>query len=185
MKNFKLLFIGFMLLATSTMYSQSNYGPIEWDIIGLGFAVPGDDGISGGLTLRTEPRYNLNDQVSISLRFQLAVLGSAVDTSSVDIDALTNLSVFGDYYFNNNENKRAFAGLGIGTFSGAGLEVDSNTSIPTEVDTNRSLGVTPRVGFELGILRITTDYSYTFSSNVPNYLGLNLGLTIGGRYRGS
>ena len=169
-------------LTASASFSQ-DYGPIEWDIIGLGIASPSGDDVSAGISISTEPRYNINDKISIGLRGEFAVFSSASG-----LDSLTSFSVgtssswalMGDYYLKNDFNKRAFAGMGLGLFNGA----DITTTIGTEtavLSGESSIGLIPRIGFELGVLRLTAEYNYAFKSEVSNYLAIKVSLNIGGR----
>ena len=85
----------------------------------------------------------------------------------------------GNYYLSNNANKRAFTGLAIGSFSGA-----STTVAGTEIDGGSGLGIVPRIGYELGLLRLTAEYNLAFEESVSNYFGIRLGFNVGGRYKG-
>jgi len=168
----------------STATSQS-YGPIEWDIIGLGYAIPTGVGASGGFSFYTEPRYNINDKFSIGLRFEGALLGGAEDNDNFDVGISSTTSLTPDYYFMNNENKRGFAGLGIGLATGASFTVTNPDGTETEGDVGFTLGLTPRVGIELGLIRLAVSYNLALDDAVTNYLGINLGFNVGGRYKGS
>ena len=91
--------------------------------------------------------------------------------------------MLGDYYFSNKGNKRAFAGLGIGRHAGLEATVEGEEEIEDEDirDFGSYFGITPRIGYELGVLRISGEYNFTLDQAVPNVLGIHLGLTIGGR----
>lgn len=172
-------FLVFIFISTSAK-SQS-YKPFEWDIIRLGVVFPTGDGTSTGGSIGTEPRYNINDNFSASLRLEAAIFGSEDD--AFDLGTSGSWTLFGDYYFQNNKNKRAFAGLGIGFFSGADLTVETNGNTSTVAEGGNGVGLVPRVGYELGFLRISAEYDLAFSSDISNYIGVNLGFTILGRAR--
>ena len=97
MRHFFLAALLSCTLATSVQAQATNYGAFEWDIVRLGYAIPGGvDGVTGGLLLGTEPRYNINDQISASLRIEIAVYGSDLEGDNVDIGAACSYSLFGD-----------------------------------------------------------------------------------------
>ena len=160
-----------------------SYGPIEWDVVRLGYVLPSGDGVSGGLAFGSELRYNVNDQISAGLRAEFALFGSG-DVEGVDVGAAGSYALIGDYYFSAESNKRPFAGLGIGTFSSGSVTVTNPDGSETEVDGGSSIGVIPRVGYELGLLRLSAEYNLLFDEGTSNYIGIHLGLTIGGRYKG-
>jgi len=164
----------------SNAASGQSYGPFEWDVLGFSFVMPSGEKVSTGLGFYTEPRYNISDDLSLSLRFDLAVFGSDLEEGA-DVGASTSMAVFGDYYFSNNKNKRGFAGLGAGTFGGGSLEVDSGGSTTSE-EGGFGFGIVPRVGYELGFIRLALEYNLAFAEKVPNYLALKLGFNFGGRY---
>lgn len=180
MKNFTRLATALLLCISTFTYGQNNYGIIEWDILGIGMVIPSGDGVTGGISLHSEPRFNIKDNFSIGARYQVAILGTDIDDDNAEVSAAIGLAAFGDYYLNAVSNRRSFIGLGIGVFSGGTFD----TSSGGDVESGSSLGVIPRLGYELGLIRLTGEYNWTLDNDVPNYLGINLGLTIGGRYRG-
>jgi len=171
------------LFAINLSAQADNYGPIEWDIIGFSYVLPSGDNVSGGIGIYSEPRFNLKDNISIGLRYDLAIFGSA-DEFGGDIGTSASYALMGDYYFGTNSNKRAFAGLGIGRFGGASITVVNPDGTESEADGGNSIGLIPRVGYELGFLRFALEYNYAFDGEVPNYLGLKVGFNVGGRYKG-
>ena len=62
------------------------------------------------LSLGFEPRLNVSDKFSLSVRLEdrITYLEDPYDAS---------FELFGDYYFNNNKNRRGFVGLGGGIIS--------------------------------------------------------------------
>ncbi len=177
----KLFFFTFLLFVSivNTATTQS-YKPFEWDIVRLGVVFPTGDGTSTGGSFGTEPRYNINDNISTSLRLEFAFFGN--ETELVDFGASGSFTLFGDYYFQNNRNKRAFAGIGIGTFSGADVSVTTGNQTTTS-EAGSGVGIVPRIGYELGLLRINAEYNAIFTEDISSYIGINLGFTILGRYK--
>lgn len=162
----------------------ANYKFLEWDVIGLSYVLPASDGVKGGIGMYSEPRFNVKDNISIGLRYDIAIFGTDIEDESADLGATASFALMGDYYFKSTTNKRAFAGVGIGSFAGGTFKVDLPDGTSQETDGGSSLGIIPRVGYELGLLRLQLEYNYTFKEEVPKYLALKFGLNIGGRYKG-
>jgi len=174
MKN--LLFCAICMCAFAFSSNAQSYKSFEWDIVKFGYVIPGGDGASGGLSLGSEPRYNVNDQFSVGLRWEIALFGS--DSDLVDVGASGSFALMGDYYISNNGNNRFFAGLGLGSFSSASITVSGMN----EIGGSSSIGVIPRIGYELGHLRIAAEYNLPFGENADGYLGINLAATLWGGY---
>lgn len=168
-----------VLCISSTVQAQ-DYGPIEWDIVRFGYVIPSGEGTGAGIALGSEVRYNVNNNISAGLRAEFALFGSG-DDDSVEVGTARSYSLIGDYYFQTESNKRAFAGFGIGSFGGVTATITDAAGNETEVDGDGSIGIIPRVGYELGFLRLTGEYNLLFSEGASNYLGIHLAFTIGGR----
>lgn len=176
----------FFLLVTffSLTTKAQDYGTFEWDIVRVGAIYPSDKAIfTRGVSVSTEPRFNISNNFSAGLRLAVDVYGSSPAENIVDVGVSTSLYVLGDYYFSNKGNKRAFVGLGIGKHAGLEVTVEEDGEIIEENtrDFGTYAGITPRIGYELGILRISGEYNFTLDKAVPDVLGIHLGLTIGGR----
>ncbi len=168
------------LLTLSFSLQAQDYGPIEWDVLRLGYVIPSGDGVGAGIAIGSEVRYNISNTLSAGLRAEFALFGSG-DLEGADIGAVGSYSLIGDYYFQTESNKRAFAGFGIGTFGGASVTVDDGMGGEIEASGDGSIGIIPRLGYELGFLRITGEYNLLFAEGSSNYIGIQLGFTIGGR----
>lgn len=177
----KLLLSVVTLLTLSFSLQAQDYGPIEWDVVRFGYVIPSGDGATGGISLGSEVRYNVNNNISAGLRAEFALFGSELEGDGVDVGAVGSYALIGDYYFQTESNTRAFAGFGIGTFGGASVTVTDASGMETEISGDGSIGVIPRVGYELGFLRVTGEYNLLFAENSSNYLGIHLAFTIGGR----
>lgn len=127
----------------------------------------------GGISIGTEVRGNITNAISVGLRLESALLAFEDDLGESSIGATGSFALIGDYYLNTEKTARPFVGLGIGSFAGA--EVGSSTG---EGDT--SIGIIPRIGYEIGLLRFSAEYNYAFSSDVPDYIGIQLALTLFG-----
>ena len=176
-----LLCIGF----NASTYAQApSYTDFEWDILRFGYVIPGGDGVSGGLAISGEPRYNLTDNLSIGLRGEFALFGSGDDSGNVDIGAAASYVLIGDYYFNTTSSKRPFAGFGIGSFDSGNVTITDGNGNETEFSAGSGFGVVPRVGYEFGHLRLSAEYNLLFKEGASNYLGIHLGITLFGGYDG-
>jgi len=176
----------FLLLVTffSVTTKAQDYGRFEWDIIRLGTIFPSEKEIfTTGISVSTAPRFNISNKFSAGLRLAVDVYGNSPMENVVDIGVSSSIYVLGDYYFSNKGNKRAFAGLGLGKHAGleATVEEDGEVLEENTRDFGTYYGITPRIGYELGVLRISGEYNFTLDKAVPDVLGIHLGLTIGGR----
>ncbi len=176
MKN--LFLIIFVSSTVSLSLQAQDYTQFEWDIARFGYVIPSGDGTSGGIALGTEVRYNVNNTISAGLRYEFAIFGSDLG-DDVDLGSAASSALFGDYYFNDASSKRAFVGFGIGSFQGITIKTAGNS-----VKGDSSLGIIPRVGYELGHVRFSGEYNLLFGDNTSNYIGIHLGITIGGGYKG-
>ncbi len=179
MKNLFFAVLSLLFLCSNLNAQSDYYTDFEWDILRFGYISPsGVDGITAGVAFGTEPRYNLKDNISVGLRLDVALYGSGDDIiSNVSLGSAVSFALIGDYYFNTDSSRRPFAGFGVGLFDGVSVEAVGG-------GTGFSLGLVPRVGYEFGHLRLSAEYNLVFDDNVPNYLGLNLGITLFGGYDG-
>lgn len=178
MKKLVLLFV--MALAVSSAFSQSeNYKPFKVDA-GFLYAIPGGDGVKSGAGFYLEPKYNINDNIALGLKLEVAVMGASDDLGTdVSITALKTYQLTGDYYFNQNR-VRPFAGLGVGMYSLGSVEVGG-----VEVaDFGTKFGFAPRVGLLIGHFRAGLEYNVItgIESGMEsrNYISMKIGFEIGG-----
>jgi len=169
------------LLTISFSLQAQDYRPIEWDILRLGYVSPSAEGIGSGISFSTEPRFNINNNISTSIKMEFAYFGLDHIFSCGDLGAVVSYVLIGDYYFLNESNKRAFAGFGIGTYSGTAISAYREGACAKGGAIDRSSGVVSRLGFKLGIIRVTGEYNILLAEKANNYLGIHLGFTIGGR----
>lgn len=168
-----------ILLPVLGKSQATNYKAIEWDILRVGFVIPSGEGVKTGFALGSELRYNVTNAISAGLRAEFALFGSASETGA-KLGAAGSYALMGDYYFNQESTKRLFAGLGLGLFNGASATITDPDGNDVTADAGSSVGVIPRVGFELGHLRISAEYNLPFKDTVSKYLGIHLAATIGG-----
>ena len=149
--------------------------------VSVGYAVPQSSqgaGRNGGALFAIEPKYAVMDQLSIGLRLEGAAMVN-VDQAGETGKAQVNASYLatGDYYFSNNKF-RPFIGAGAGVYTSANLSTENDYSSINDVPTTSTFGVMARGGFEYGHLRLGVEYN--FVKNKSGYLGLKLGVVIGG-----
>jgi len=175
----KKLILMVALIATTMISYAQDYTAFEWDIARLGYAIPCGEGVGSGISFGSEVRYNVNNRISAGLRYEVAIYGSDSD-SGADIGAAGSTALMGDYYFSETSSRRPFVGLGLGLFSGASATVNGTTV----ADGGSGFGVIPRVGYELGHLRVSGEYNLVFKEGITNYIGIHLGITLWPGYNG-
>ena len=140
---------------------------------------------SGGVLFAIEPKYAIIDQLSVGLRGEAAVtahINNSNNNGSNNSNAKANLSYILtlDYYFLNG-GFRPFIGGGAGIYTT--VQIDSSTSIASvnSIPRTSQFGYMARAGFEVGHLRLGAEYN--FLTNKASYLGLKIGIGIGGGRR--
>ena len=180
----KKMFFGILLLGVATLANAQTFKPFKFDFA-TGYAIPGGSGSKGGVLFALEPKYAVNDAITVGLRCEGAIMARAVKDGTGeyvagDVKASGSYALTGDYYFNTN-SFRPFAGIGVGLFSSAAASVNSSGDY-VEGASGRKLGGFPRVGFEFGHFRAAIEYNLagkTGSIN-NNYFGIKLGFFAGG-----
>jgi hypothetical protein len=162
--------------------------------LGMGYAVPlAGDGAGAGLLAYLEPAYRATDHVLVGLRLEWAFIVRGVlsvkdrDVSG-DVSSVGSYTLNSVYYFNNNEF-RPFVGAGVGFFRLSDIRFDVITNDPRirTIGTETRFGFYPRVGVDIGHFNAAIDYNIIPPTDVPdggevknNYLGLRVGVSIGG-----
>jgi outer membrane protein W len=153
--------------------------------VAVGYASPQNttegNQFNGGALFAIEPKFAIIDPLAIGVRVEAAVTAhiSNSDGGSNGSNAKANLSYIltMDYYFLNG-GFRPFIGAGAGIYTTAAIDSStSNSSISTIPQTSQ-FGYMARVGFEVGHLRVGAEYN--FVGNSASYLGLKIGVCIGG-----
>ena len=142
--------------------------------ISPGYAIPQESGSGGNALFAIEPKYAIMDQLSVGLRMEAVVM---FDFSFFGGGGATKANASylatGDYYFSNNKF-RPFLGAGAGMYTYASIDTQFGGSIPVA----SKFGFMARSGFEYGHLRVGAEYN--FVAEKSGYLGLKLGVVIGG-----
>jgi hypothetical protein len=186
MKKFAILATCFALFALkSGAQDGTAFKPFKVDIA-LGYASPsGGGGAKGGALFAIEPKYAINDKITLGLRMEAALMvranGIDEDDLSGDVKASGSYLATADYHFNTNDF-RPFAGIGLGLFQTATADLSTDMSEEDVVSTGNKFGFAPRAGFEYKHFRFALEYNIAGKTgNVNNnYLGVKFGFFIGG-----
>ncbi len=149
--------------------------------VSIGYAIPQTSqgtGRNAGVLFVIEPKYAVMDELSLGLRMEGAAMVNVDDLGETG-KAQVNGSYLatGDYYF-SNEKFRPFIGAGAGLFTYANVDIDDDISSANDIPTTSNFGFMARGGFEYGHLRLGVEYN--FVQDKSGYLGLKLGVVIGG-----
>jgi outer membrane protein X len=177
----KILSLAVLALGISAAHAQT-FKPFKVDV-SLGYAAPQGKGAKGGVLFAIEPKYALLDQLSVGLRMEAAATAKVTtkdDGEEVtgDVSAHGSYLLTDDYYFTNTKC-RPFAGTGFGLYRNASATVTSSTdSDELDIPVSNKFGFMLRGGIELGHFR--TGLEYNFVSDKNSYLGVKIGVCIGG-----
>ena len=189
----KKITFGILFLFTVVVASAQTFKPFKVDL-STGYAIPSGKGAKGGILFALEPKYAVMDNLSLGLRFELAVMarGSSDDQGNIDeIDVKGSGSYLltGDYYFTEN-TVRPFVGAGVGLFSLASATADNTTGGVSAAKSK--FGGMLRAGAEIGHFRVGLEYNLvgntdikdasnaTIGTSKNSYIGIKIGAVIGG-----
>lgn len=162
--------------------TERTFKPFKVDIA-AGYALPSGSGSKAGVLFAIEPKYALNDNLTLGLRMEGAVTaqGTVVNgqMNEGDVKASSSYLATADYFLNTNRF-RPFVGAGAGIYSNASANLDAQTS--DDVQTGSKFGFAPRVGFEIGHFRTALEYNVAGKTGTANhnYLGIKIGFFLGG-----
>lgn len=171
-----------MAFSVSNLKAQStNYKPFKVDLA-FGYAVPAGSGSKGGVVFAIEPKYAVNNSLTLGLRMESALTASAIEIDGEslvgDVKATGSYLLTGDYFLKET-GFRPFVGAGIGLYSLAGIEIGDED---LEIGAKTKFGFAPRVGFETGHFRTGIEYNFAgknLGANY-NYLAFKIGFFLGG-----
>ena len=168
----KLIFsLSIALLTSATVIGQAeNYGMIKVDLGAL-YALPGSDGLDGGVGIYIEPKFNITDNIAIGLKWESAFLAYVSTFGGSKATTLRAIGITGDYYVGTNKF-RPFAGLHIGSYKLADIDIGG-----FKVETDSKIGFTPRIGFTAGHFRMALEYNIVSDLD---YFAIKAGWEIGG-----
>jgi len=180
----KKLLLSTMVLVSAviTQAQSTNYKSFKVNI-GLGYAIPmsGSGGTSGGAAFSIEPQYRLNNSINLGVRIEGAATARVANTNnsnaSADVAILSSYTASGEYYF-KPKGFRTFVGAGAGIFSLSAANVNANNTNTNLSAAASRFGFYPRVGFETGHFRVTSEYNLVGAG--ADYLSFKIGFFLGG-----
>src|SRR4051812_42265240 len=105
----KLSFVLAFVAATVAVNAQSKtFKPFKFDFA-AGYAIPGGSGAKGGFLFAGEPKYAINDNITLGLRFEAAIMARATWDATTgtymsgSVKAQGSYLLTGDYYINTNK----------------------------------------------------------------------------------
>lgn len=149
------------------------------------YAIPGGDFLDAGAGFYINPKFHLNDNILLGLKYEGAVLGAAESAMSVSMVGSVSMSF--DYYFNNNAF-RPYVGANIGSYSLGTISSASlmGADIYLSTDLGYKLGFAPKCGFTYKHFDMGLQYNMILGSDDLveisdfNYLSINFGFHFGG-----
>lgn len=182
MKKFFMTALSIGAVVFTNAQTEQTFKPFKVDIA-LGYAVPSGSGSKGGALFAIEPKYALNDNLTVGLRLEAAataqgtVVNGEMDQGNVKVSS--SYLATADYFFNTNRF-RPFVGAGAGIYSNASANLGAQSS--EDVKSGSKFGFAPRAGFEIGHFRTALEYNVAGKTATVNhnYLGIKLGFFIGG-----
>ncbi len=180
------------LLVCSIGYAQ-DYKKFKVGVA-LGYAGATGYGSSGGAIFTLEPAYRLQDNFSVGLRLESALITrgysqSFTGTADINVAAIGSYTANGQYYFGSGAF-RPFAGLGLGLFSMAAVDynISGSSGSVDAAAAESKFGFYPRIGFDLHHFTISADYNIIsptkdiFGSGEfkNSYFGIRIGGFFGG-----
>jgi len=191
MKKFTCVLV--LALLASTLAHAQEYKKFKVGL-GLGYAMASGTGSSGGVLFTLEPAYRLQDNFSVGLRMESAVIvrGFSQGTTSASISAaaIGSYTLNGQYYFGST-TFRPFVGAGVGIFKLAAVSetVSSGGSGSGSIDiaAESKIGFYPRVGFDYRHFNMAIDYNIIPATTAGSgndlknsYIGIRVGAFFGG-----
>ena len=174
-----IFFSGSLSLQAQDANTGTTFKKFKVDV-SLGYASPqvSGPGTKAGALFAIEPKYAVMNDLSVGLRMEAAVMAN-VSQSGSSGNAKANFSYLatGDYYFSDHRF-RPFLGAGAGIYTFASVSLDSSNSGSIAIPVSSKLGFMARGGFEYGHLRLGVEYN--FVGDKMGYLGLKIGVVIGG-----
>lgn len=167
----------------------------------VGPAIPKGGGI--GALVSLEPKINIENNMSVGLRFGVAALAKDVTYYDISEDyegvLSGNASVTAtfDYFFNKGKSSVApFIGGGFGYYALSSVEVENgdfdNPDEAGNLEANFKWAPMLRAGVELGKFRMAAEYNFVPTSDLQDirgqvigeaineYFGFTLGFYVGG-----
>ncbi len=182
MKKLYMTALAIGVIALANAQTERTFKPFKVDIA-LGYAIPAGSGSKGGVLFAVEPKYAINDNLTVGLRMEGAATaqGTVVngEMNNGDVKVSSSYLATADYFFNTNR-LRPFVGAGAGIYTNASANIDVQST--DDVKSGSRFGFAPRAGIEYGHFRAAAEYNVAGKTAMVNhnYLGLKIGFFIGG-----
>jgi hypothetical protein len=137
---------------------------------------------NGTLVLIAEPHYRLSDADAIGIRVEYAYLRQ-LNNGVLDgftVSPMDSYCATIDHYF-SNDFFRPFVSFGAGVFNQG--QVINPAFASKSINEQLHPGIFPRIGFEVGLLRVATEYNIMGSNSNgtnPGYVTFTAGFFLGG-----
>ena len=183
MKFVCLLLLGCLSWVASVKAQDRQYKPFKVEIAG-GIGIPASGRV--GYLLSIEPKYALDDQLSIGLRNESFVIFQKPfgNLSTIGTLSIRSYSFTSDRYINLSGRKRLSAGAAAGIYQYARgtANRDDYKSLTRDKFSTLQLGLAPRIGLELSHFRMGIEYTFVLGhpDQPINYFSAKVGLLIGG-----
>lgn len=192
----KITFSILLLATVAITNAQNHFKPFKFDL-STGYAIPGGDGAKGGILFVGEPKYAVMPNVSVGVRFEVAIMARGASDASgnlseAEVKAAGSYLATGDYYFTSNV-VRPFGGIGLGIYSLASASASNSTA---SAGVGSKFGEMVRAGVEISHFRVGLEYNIVPSTKVEavdaqsgepytstsknSYIGIKIGAVIGG-----
>ena len=190
MKKLSIIFCSLILGLGSLSAQAPSYTDFEWDIFGLGIAMPvGEDQISRGIAMGGEVRFNATDYLSVGIGSDFSFFDikefENIEDEDITIGFSSTAFISGDYYFNTTSSKRAFAGLALGSTDIGDIEFTEEGDEATIIEGPTGMSIAPRVGFEYSHARFLLHYNIGLKEELTDYIAVKVSLTLWGGYQGN
>ncbi len=184
MRNLLITATVFLLSMNMPLYSQDmDSDPFRINC-GFAFDFPTYNNASNGYGFYVEPRFNVNENLSLGFKFEDDIIGSGnvnYNSANVTPTRIVPVLMTGNYYFSSGF-VRPFIGLGLGMFIMYSNTVSSNiygNNVNT-INTNTNFGFEPQLGLNIYHFIIAAVYNYT-GNGTNNYVGIQMGIELGRR----
>lgn len=195
----KFLLVGAIALGGLLQLNAQQADRFRFDF-DLGYAIP--QGGGAGVSLYLEPKWNIQDNMSVGLRLGGAGLAKELETNgnTTEGEIGANGSYVGtfDYYFSDGSSSFVpFVGGGVGYFSVATVKFDEfdngeDFNASGDLEGTGKFGGMLRAGFNWGKFKMTLDYNLVGKSDLQDvdgnvvgttkngYFGISIGVFAGG-----
>lgn len=179
------LFISSALSSFAQDETERNFKPWRVDG-GMGWARPSGKGSKAGVLLFMEPKYNITDQVSVGLRMEATAMARGyVDVNGNAFSGKAGLGLSFvptvDYFFTQS-TVRPFIGAGGGIYNLVTAEINTTDNQFVKLPAATRFGGVVRAGVDVWHLKAAVEYNMVGKTQGinNNYIGLKLGIVIGG-----